>query len=272
MAAGGAFVFFGIAFLAVGTFATNPEQHEAAQFGYNGSTGPNRWGSLSPNFSTCSLGKLQSPVDIVKNQTVPNSNLKPLTRYYSPANATLVNHGVNIGITFQENIGVLVIDGKNYTFLQMHWHTPSEHRIEGVQFPVELHLVHKSEDGDFSVVAILYQYGNPDPLVTKIKEQLDELAKEECAGDEVAQIPLGLLDTKYLRRNTRKYYRYAGSLTTPPCTEKVTWNILGKVRSISKDQVAALKAPLNPTCKNNYRPCQPLNGRHVELYDELSES
>ncbi|KAF8041888.1 hypothetical protein BT93_A0478 [Corymbia citriodora subsp. variegata] len=243
-----------------------------AKFAYTGPQGPSHWGSLSPTFAACAQGQRQSPVNIVKNATVLNKNLKALTRDYHPANATLVNNGINIGVIYEEEVGNLLVGGKNYSLKQMHWHSPSEHRIDGIQFPAELHLVHKASDDDFAVVAVLYAFGDPDPLISKIKKQLDELAKEDCdADDEEAHIPLGIFDPKQIKRNTRKYYRYAGSLTTPPCTENVTWNVLGKVRSISKEQVKALKAPLPADDKTNCRPLQPLNGRRIELYDELSD-
>ncbi|KAI6674081.1 hypothetical protein NL676_001987 [Syzygium grande] len=217
-----------------------------AQFTYAGPQGPSHWGDLSPKFAACARGQHQSPVNIVRSATVANKNLKALTRDYRPANATLVNNGFNIGVVYEE-----------------------EHHIDGIQFPAELHLVHKASDGNFAVVAILYQFGDPDPLISKIKTQLDQLAKEACGADEEAHIPLGIFNPKQIKRNTRKYYRYVGSLTTPPCTENVTWNVLGKVRSISKEQVASLKAPLAADDKTNFRPLQPLNGRQVQLYDEL---
>lgn len=242
----------------------------AGLFGYVDPNGPRKWGSLSPKFAECSKGKHQAPVNIVKDQVVHNKSLKPLIRDYTPVNATLVNNGFNIEIRFDEHVGVLVANGKNFTLKRAHWHTPSEHRIHGKQFPAELHLVHQAVDGNFSVVSVLYKYGAPDTFLTKIKANLDELAKEQCAGHEESHIPLGITDTKYMRRKTRKYYRYVGSLTTPPCTENILWNILGKERSISKEQVRALKAPLTSSCKDNSRPIQPLNGRKIELYDELS--
>ncbi|GKV38926.1 hypothetical protein SLEP1_g46779 [Rubroshorea leprosula] len=151
----------------------------------------------------------------------------------------------------------------------MHWHSPSEHQINGVQYAAELHLVHLASDKSISVVAILYQYGDPDPFLTKIMKALEELAKEKFSPEEVSVIKLGSMDLKQLKRKTHRYYRYIGSLTTPPCTENVTWNILGKVRTISKEQLAALQAPLSSEFKHNARPVQPLNGRQIQLYDEL---
>ncbi|GMN39463.1 hypothetical protein TIFTF001_008694 [Ficus carica] len=243
---------------------------KAPLFTYSGTCGPDRWGSLSPVYSKCSSGKWQSPVNIRKDKVFLNRNLKPLIRDYRPANATLINNGFNIGIHYEEYAGVLNVEGKNYTLKQLHWHSPSEHRINGVQYPLELHLVHKSDDGNLSVVAVLFQYSvHADPFLSEIKEGMNELYKEVCKGDEEAHIPLGTLDVKQLKKNTKKYYRYVGSLTTPPCSESVTWNILAKVRCITKEQVDALKAPLHSPYKNNSRPCQPLHERKIELYNEL---
>lgn len=243
-----------------------------SQFSYTGPTAPDKWGLLSPNFSTCSNGKSQSPINIVKRQAILNKNLKPLAELLNPCNATLVNNGFNVGLHYPKNSGILNINGKNYTLQQMHWHAPSEHRIDGVQFAAELHLVHSAEDGSVSVVAILFRLGNPDPILAKIQNRLIELAKDVQKGDPKAEIALGpsVVDIHQLKKHTRKYYRYTGSFTTPPCTETVIWNILAKVRSVSKEQVSELRAPLNLTCKKNARPCQPLNGRNVELYKEFS--
>ncbi|KAK9290010.1 hypothetical protein L1049_008173 [Liquidambar formosana] len=263
------FFVLAFAFLLGTALATTLDQHESIKFTYSGATYPDKWGTLSPQFSACSNGKSQSPVNIVKKEAVIDHNLKPLGRHYNPANATLVNHGVNIGVTYDRNVGVMTVDGKNYTLKQMHWHSPSEHHINGVQYPAELHQVHMADDGNFSVVSVLYRYGNADPFISKLMGKLKELAKEACLEHEQAQIPLGIMNVKHIKRNTRKYYRYVGSLTTPPCTEHIIWNVLGKVRSISKEQVAALTAPLEAACKNNSRPIQALNGRHIQLYDEL---
>ncbi|KAK6244521.1 hypothetical protein QUC31_010930 [Theobroma cacao] len=243
----------------------------AIEFSYSGNNGPAKWGNLDPTFSACSSGKKQSPINIQKNQTVPNRSLKPLDRNYKPANATLVNNGFNVGLRFEEYAGELSIDGKNYLLKQMHWHLPSEHRIDGQQFAAELHLVHRAEDNSLAVVAILYLEDDADPFISKLKDGLDKLAKEHCKADEIAEIPIGTMDPKQLKRSSRKYYRYVGSLTTPPCSESVTWSILGKVRSISKEQIAALQTPVKSDCKKNARPCQAMNGRKVELYNELFE-
>ncbi|CAL5387429.1 unnamed protein product [Camellia sinensis] len=272
MAARFAFFVVASALLLLHCFAnsTDLELEElgtAPVFSYSGNTGPDKWGSLSPLYTTCSNGKAQSPIDIVKNKVVRNKNLKPLRREYYPANATLVNHGYNVGVVFG-NAGVLILNGKNYSLLQMHWHSPSEHKVNGVTFDVELHLVHMASDGSLAVIAILYKIGDADPIIAKIQSKLAELAKEVFTNQD--QIAVGTYDTWKLRRNTRKYYRYVGSLTTPPCTENVIWHIFGKERSISKEQIEALKAPVKATCKKNSRPVQPLNGRQVELFDEFS--
>ncbi|GLT94709.1 hypothetical protein SLE2022_124380 [Rubroshorea leprosula] len=258
-----------LTFLLLGTAAASSDDLavEKISFSYSGPTGPEHWISLDPNNTACA-GKMQSPVNIMKNQTV-NSNLTALTRTYKPANVSLVNNGFLVGIHYESEAGDVDIDGKTYSLVQMHWHSPSEHQIEGVQYAAELHLVHLASDKSISVVAILYQTGDPDPFLNKIKDGLDEMAKDKCSEDEVSVVKLGELDPKQLKRKSRRYYRYVGSLTSPPCTENVTWNILGKVRTISKEQLAALQAPLSSAFKSNARPVQPLNGRQIQLYDEL---
>ncbi|MFQ6660057.1 hypothetical protein Gotur_028696 [Gossypium turneri] len=233
------------------------------EFSYLGKDGPDRWGMLEPKFAPCSIGKRQSPINIQRNLTVHNKLLKPLTRNYNSVNATLFNKGYSV--RFEEYPGDLWINGKNYTLKQFHWHLPAEHQIEGQQFAAELHLVHQAAvDGSFAVIAALYQESNADPLICRIIEELKHL------GGENTTVPLGILNINELNRRSRKYYTYVGSLTTPPCSENVIWIILGKVMSISKEQIIALDIPLNSDCKKNARPCQPLNGREVDMYDELS--
>ncbi|KAF3772918.1 Alpha carbonic anhydrase 1 [Nymphaea thermarum] len=253
--------------------AATANAHDAhVIFGYTGSNGPDKWGSLRPEFAKCSTGKLQSPININRSEAVGNSELASLVRDYSQtANASLVDRGFNVAVKWEEDAGVLSIDDKNYTLKSMHWHTPSEHTLDGMRFPVELHLVHESDDGSISVVAILYAYGDADPFLEQFVEPFGRMANETCSEDEDVEIPVGQVKTRSMSRGTRKYYRYVGSLTTPPCTENVIWNVLGKVRQLSKDQAKMIKSPLGMAYKNNSRPLQPLNGRKVQLYNEAFE-
>ncbi|XP_020597481.1 alpha carbonic anhydrase 1, chloroplastic [Phalaenopsis equestris] len=159
-------------------------------------------------------------------------------------------------------------DGKNYTLKEVHWHTPSEHTIDNQQYPLELQMGHESEEGNVAIIAVLYDFGNPDPFLYQLKEAVAQLAEERCSADEETQVSVGRVRTKSLKRHSRRYFKYVGSLTTPPCSENVTWYILGKVRKVSKEQVALIKSSLATEFKNNARPTQKLNGRKVELYDE----
>ena len=97
------------------------------------------------------------------------------------------------------------------------------------RYPVEMHVVHKSGDGKIAVVAILYQLGHADTFLNQLTGSLKALAKEKCSDREEAEISAGVVQNKALKRSTRKYYRYDGSLSTPPCTEPVVWSVLGKV-------------------------------------------
>ncbi|KAL9271669.1 Alpha carbonic anhydrase 1, chloroplastic-like protein [Drosera capensis] len=227
---------------------------------------PWKWGSISPQFALCSTGKHQSPINIIHSKVIVHKGLAPLSTYYHLDNATLLNTGLSI----EEQVkgrSAFVIGGKTYKLMQVHWHTPSEHLLNGVQYPAELHQVHQAEDGSRAVVGILYKYGKPDALVEKIQPHLKALAEEDCGDHAREEIFLRRFNNRALNRKPRKYYRYVGSLTTPPCDENVIWTVMAKVKTMSKKQVAALSGTLCALNKRNSRPVQPLNGREVHFYN-----
>ncbi|KAH6762189.1 hypothetical protein C2S52_019622 [Perilla frutescens var. hirtella] len=247
---------------------TTLKVEKTLQFTYSGARGPDRWASLNPNFSVCATGKSQSPINIVANQALLNKKLKPLIRDYHSVNVTLVDNKFTVAIEYPDHTGGINVDDKPYTLKQMHWHSPSEHRINGNRFAAELHMVHVSDDGKVVVVAILFQQGPPDPVLGMIEKKLNELANEYKSSEVTSPIEVGVFYPRELRETPSKYYRYIGSFSAPPCTQNVIYLVLAKARSISKEQVEALKAPLDLRCKNNARPCQPTNGRHVEVYQQ----
>ncbi|KAL1545698.1 carbonic anhydrase [Salvia divinorum] len=217
------------------TSTSSTKVEETLQFTYSGAMGPDKWASLNPNFSLCATGKLQSPINIVSARAVGNKKSKPLIRNYRAVNVSLVDNKYTVAIEYPDDTGDITLDEKQYRLRQMHWHSPSEHRINGNRFAAELHMVHVSDDGKVLVVGTLFQLGRPDPVLQTIDKKLYELGS---------------------------------SSSVPPCTEHLIYLIIAKPRSISKQQVAALKAPLDIRCKNNARPCQPLNARHVQLYQD----
>ncbi|CAA2970503.1 alpha carbonic anhydrase 1, chloroplastic [Olea europaea subsp. europaea] len=263
-----AFFIVTLTFSLVNSSSADKKLYQHMLFTYSGGTGPNKWGSLDPKFTMCANGKSQSPINIVKAKVVVDKKLKPLIREYNSVNVTLVNNKFNVAVVYPSNCGKLIVDDKKYSLKQMHWHSPSEHRIDGQQFAAELHLVHVADDGSVSVVGILFQLGRPDPVIEKIQNKLSELANEVRTNKEETPVTVGPFHPTEVRKNVHNYYKYVGSFTTPPCTENVTWVILAKVRSMSKEQVEALKAPLDTGCKNNNRPVQESHGRLVELYEE----
>lgn len=249
----------------------NPDK--VVSFGYgNGPDGPAHWGSLAGEWKACNSGSKQSPIDIVKDKATHTTTLEPLTRDYVDANATLINNGFNIELRYDEGVGTVLIDGKGYSLQQVHWHTPSEHTVDGGKLPMEMHMVHKTSDGKIAVVAVLYQLGKTDKFVHQLIGSIKALAMEKCSDKEETRIPVGLVENKALKRATRKYYRYVGSLSSPPCTEDVIWTIMGKIREITPGQLAALQAPLSVEYRNNSRPVQPLNSRSVQLYKDTSKN
>ncbi|XP_065855356.1 alpha carbonic anhydrase 1, chloroplastic-like [Euphorbia lathyris] len=221
------------------------------------------WGKT---YKTCSDGKNQSPININEKQSVLSKSLQPLTRFYKPATAFLVDNGVNIGVRYTSDHASMIMDGKNYTMRLMHWHSPSEHRLNGVQYPLELHMVHTAPDESLAVVGILYQFGQPDQFIQSINTSLTQLTQMVKEHKNPVEVSLGKLDTRLLGKKTNKYYRYNGSLTTPPCTESVIWTLLPRIKTVSEEQVEAIKSPLTGEYKLNFRPVQPLNGRQIQMY------
>ncbi|KAH9301047.1 hypothetical protein KI387_012630, partial [Taxus chinensis] len=202
--------------------------------------GPEHWGELHQNWSACGKGQNQSPIDIVTQDARVYPDLGRLRRIYHPANATLLNRGHDIMIKWSTGGGSIEIEGKRYRLNQGHWHTPAEHTVNGRRYPLELHLVHESEDGEIAVVSILYTYGRPDTFLAELREEIASIADKQPPEKAV-----GLINAKHIKIGSRKYYRYIGSLTTPPCTEGVIWNIVHKVRTVSQEQVRALHVAIH---------------------------
>ncbi|KAI3984425.1 hypothetical protein MKX01_011379, partial [Papaver californicum] len=132
-----------------------------------------------------------------------------IKKRYKPANTTLKNRGHDITLHWGiGTAGSIRINGTKYALDQSHWHSPSEHTINGKRFALELHMVHRNlELGKTVVVHVLYKIGGPDSFLKEV------------------EIKIGMVNPRNIKTGGGKYYRYLGSLTTPPCTEGVIWTI-----------------------------------------------
>jgi carbonic anhydrase len=229
--------------------AAMAQEHPAHEWGYRGSEGPAHWGELDPEFSACRTGHRQSPVNIVGAQS---ADLPAIQFEYKPSALHIINNGHTIEIVYAPGSFIKIGD-KRYELKQFHFHHPSEETIKGKRFPMELHLVHSDAAGNMAVVSVLLEEGSANPLV----ETLWGLAPK-TAGPEKTDDNLQINVADLLPAN-RSYYTFSGSLTTPPCTEGVSWFVLETPVTISNKQVATF-AGIYPY---DERPTQPLNGRTV---------
>lgn len=245
---------FVIVFLALGAGCSSSEKHwylehdkhdPPAAWSYSGSNGPAHWGDLDPSYAAAKTGRAQSPIDI-RIADVTAGDTAVLDFHYATEVATAINNGHTIEHKAGEG-SYVVFDGTRYTLQQFHMHTPSEHTVDGVRFPMELHLVHEDDAKTVLVVSVLAIEGQgPNPLGA-----LPSKAGETTSG---ATVAIGGL----LPEN-RGYYHYEGSFTTPPCTEGVHWFVMRTPKAIPADFIASVSADEGA----NNRPTQPLNGRKV---------
>jgi carbonic anhydrase len=225
-----------------------PAAH-SAHWDYAGTGGPETWGQMKPEFAKCSSGSRQSPIDIRDGIKV---DLDPVRFDYKASAFRVIDNGH----TVQVNVGPgnsIEVMGRRYDLVQFHFHRPSEERINGKQFDMVAHLVHKDIDGRLAVVAVLLDRGSAQPIIQSVWNNLP-LEK----GDEVAA--RSTLNLNELLPAERSYFTYMGSLTTPPCSEGVLWMVLKNPVPISAEQVGIF-ARLYPM---NARPIQSAAGRLIK--------
>jgi carbonic anhydrase len=219
-----------------------------AHWSYEGSTGPAHWGKLSPDYALCATGKAQSPVNI-KGQT--SADLPNIMFSYQAVPVEVVNNGHTIQVNYAPGSSI-GIDGVRYELAQFHFHSPSEHEIAGDRAEAEMHLVHKSDAGELAVVGVMIEEGAHntafDPVWAKLPSKPGPAVMTGATIDAGMLLPLD-----------RRTIRYTGSLTTPPGTEGVKWNLMVQPVTMSKAQLDAFRRII----KDNNRPVQPLNGRPI---------
>ncbi|KAL3819761.1 hypothetical protein ACJIZ3_005666 [Penstemon smallii] len=242
--------------------ANDLEEEDESSFSYvvGAPNGPQNWGKLNPSWRLCGTGRSQSPINLLQDKVVvlPESRGSFPTNY-RPAPATIRNRGHDIRVKWRGNAGEIILNGIEYKIDDCHWHIPSEHTVNGARFAMELHIVHRSHNGDVAVIAVLYEFGFPNSFLARISPYLRTVSH-------VKETEVGILNPWDINFRSTAYYRYDGSVTTPPCSETVTWTIVQKVETVSREQVSALQNAVHDGSVGNARPIQALNGRTIFLY------
>lgn len=253
----------GLALAATLALARAPLAGEAVSHGhgathhwsYEGPEGPEHWGDLDPSFATCKSGHHQSPINIPAT-TIKGESLPPIHFDYKLTPLHVTDNGHTVMVTWAPG-STIRVGSAVYELQQVHFHHPSEERIDGKSFPMDAHFVHKDKDGKLAVVAILFQDGAANPTLAVVFGHLPS----RQGSDEA---PRGVdVNAALMLPSKASYFTFEGSLTTPPCTEGVTWFVLRQPVTASAEQLAAF-ARRYPS---DARPVQPLNGRTIHAMD-----
>jgi carbonic anhydrase len=224
-------------------------QQPVPPWGYQGSDGPKDWAKLDPTYAGCAAGHAQSPIDI---RGAKKADLPALKPDYKTVPLNIIDNGHSIQVNYAPG-STLTVGDKTYELKQFHFHHPSEERVNGHGYDMAAHLVHADADGHLAVVTVFLTRGNSSAFLETIWKNFP--ADKEKAVD-VPGVSLNVNDLLPVKRD---YYTFTGSLTTPPCSEGVTWYVLKEPVSLSSEQLAAF-AKLYP---HNERPIQPANGREI---------
>lgn len=226
--------------------AATPMAVRAAEWSYEGPNGPARWGRLKPAYAACVQGRMQSPIDL----RTPASRAGAGVAFdYKPAALEVRNNGHTIEALPPPGSG-LTVEGRRFELVQFHFHAPSEHAVDGRRYPMELHLVHRSADGRLAVVGVFMEYGRANPVLAALWRRMP--ARAGVSGKIGSTVSAAnLLSEK------PSFWRYEGSLTTPPCSEGVRWFVAEQTIPVGKSQVDHFVRVIG----RNARPLQPLHGR-----------
>jgi carbonic anhydrase len=231
--------------------ATAMAAEKSPHWSYAGATGPARWSALEHEFESCGLGREQSPIDI-RREAAQRADLPPIAFAYHPGPLKIIDNGHTIQVNVAPG-SAITVGSHRYELVQFHFHKPSEESIDGKRHDMVAHLVHKDAQGRLAVVAVLLDAGTLNPMVAVLWNNLPTRKETEVQVQGVDIDPSALLPAD------RGYFTFTGSLTTPPCSEGVTWFVLKNPSTLSAGEIARFGG-LYPM---NARPVQPLNGRVV---------
>jgi carbonic anhydrase len=227
-----------------------PQDHHLEHiWDYGETLGPDHWGNLKPEFAACKDGHHQSPIDIRNPQ---KADLPPIRFDYRPSPLHIVDNGHTIMVNYAPG-SYMTVGDKKYSLQQFHFHRPSEEKINGKGFDMTVHLVHTDNKGKLAVVAVLLQQGEDNPLMRELWNDLPKEKEKEELLDNIR------IDVSRLLPADRSYYTFSGSLTTPPCTEDVTWFVLKHPMTISAAEIQRF----SQLYRDDARPTQPLYDRVV---------
>lgn len=238
-----------LAALALSTAAIAADQ--PAHWEYEGKAGAEHWGDIDQGYSACKLSREQSPIDIA-TASATRSPLAAIEFHYAPSPAEVVNNGHTVQVNLPPG-SMIRIGPDSYQLLQFHFHTPSEEKIDGKSYPLVAHFVHKNGADKLAVVAVLMNEGKENAALKPVFAALP--AAQGGKSSIAAFNPGGVLPA------SQGYYAFMGSLTTPPCSDGVRWQVLKDPVEVSREQLQGFQR----LYKMNARPVQALNGRVIQV-------
>jgi len=222
------------------------------QWTYSGPKGPERWAELDPAFGACARGTEQSPVALTEAVAVA-APCEPLRFRYRSSALYITNDGRALRLGYDRG-SFVVWDGLSFELVELRFHVPSEHVIDGHRADAELQLIHANNRGDVVVIAVpLIPGPRVNQILRRVLEHAPGVAGESFYGRQVGVNPLFLLPGR------KDYFTYEGSLTRPPCTEGVRWFVMRTPLEVAAEDLNRLTTLVG----QNARPLQQLGGRRV---------
>jgi carbonic anhydrase len=240
---------------ATSTLAAEEAHSAAPHWSYSGEHGPAHWGDVAPEDAACGNGTSQSPIDLSASKAKTGKN-GAFKINYEPGAVALLNNGHTVQADVSDAADTISFNGASYTLAQFHFHTPSEHTVNGKHFPLEIHFVNKDAAGHIAVLGVFVKAGAENKLLAPVFSSLP--AKATPAGTHAGQ-PVQV-DIAAVLPKDHQAYVYSGSLTTPPCSEGVSWIVLAQPIEMSNGQIDAFKKIFH----DNHRPVQNVGGREVD--------